>query len=303
MVPRFLLSPDGPEVSSLAFGLWRLAADPDGTSPAQVRRKINACLAAGITTFDHADIYGLYTCEGLFGRALAEEPALRDRMEIITKCGINAVCDNRPGVNIAHYDATAAAIERCVERSLRELHTDRIDVLLIHRPDWLTSAEETARGLQRVIASGKVRHVGVSNYNVHQYALLGRFLGRAPVTNQIEISLLHMDAIWDGTLDQCQAAGVHPMAWSPLGGGRISTGDQPESVRTREALRRIGAEYGATAEQMAHAWVAALPCRPQVVIGTNKPERIAEAAASAAIRLERQHWYELWSAAQGRRVP
>jgi len=176
-------------------------------------------------------------------------------------------------------------------------------VLLIHRPDWLTSAEETARGLQRVIASGKVRHVGVSNYNVHQYALLGRFLGRAPVTNQIEISLLHMDAIWDGTLDQCQAAGVHPMAWSPLGGGRLAAGDQPEAVRTREALRRIGAEYGATPEQMAHAWVAALPCRPQVVIGTNKPERITEAAASASIRLERQHWYELWSAAQGRRVP
>ena len=125
MVSRFLLSPDGPEVSSLAFGLWRLAADPEGTSTARVRSKIDACLSAGITTFDHADIYGLYTCEGLFGRALAEDPKLRDRMEIITKCGINAVCENRPGVRIAHYDATADAITRCVERSLRELRTDR----------------------------------------------------------------------------------------------------------------------------------------------------------------------------------
>ncbi len=303
MVPRFTLSPDGPEVSALAYGLWRLAKDPVGTAPARIRQKIDACLEAGLTTFDHADIYGQYTCEGLFGRALAEAPALRDCMEIVTKCGINAVCDQRPGVRVNHYDATAPAIERCVERSLRELHTDRIDLLLIHRPDWLTSAEETARGLQRVIDAGKVRHVGVSNYNPHQFALLTRCLGRVPATNQIEISLLRMDAITDGTLDQCQAGGVHPMAWSPLAGGRLITGDQPEAVRTRACLAKLGALYGASAEQTALAWVAALPSRPQVVIGTNQPERIREAAGSAKLTLERQHWYELWSAAQGRSVP
>jgi predicted oxidoreductase len=303
MIPRFLLSPEGPEVSALAYGLWRLAKDPHGTAPARIRQKIDACLEAGITTFDHADIYGQYTCEGLFGAALAEAPALRDRMEIITKCGINAACDNRPGVRVNHYDATAPAIERCVERSLRELRTDRIDLLLIHRPDWLTSAEETARGLQRVIAAGKVRHVGVSNYNPHQFALLTRCLGRVPATNQIEVSLLRMDAITDGTLDQCQAGGVHPMAWSPLAGGRLITGDQPDAVRTRTALAKLGALYGASAEQMALAWVAALPSRPQVVIGTNQPDRIREAAGSVKLTLERQHWYELWSAAQGRSVP
>jgi predicted oxidoreductase len=303
MTPRFLLSPQGPEVSSLAYGLWRLAKDPEGTSPARVRAKIDACLEVGITTFDHADIYGLYTCEGIFGRALAEAPALRDRMEIVTKCGINAACENRPGVRVNHYDATAPAIERCVERSLRELRTDRIDLLLIHRPDWLTSAEETAQGLQRVMAAGKVKAVGVSNYNPHQFALLTRCLGHVPATNQVEVSLLRMDAITDGTLDQCQAGEVHPMAWSPLAGGRLATGEQPEAVRTREALRRLGAHYGATAEQMALAWVAALPSRPQVVIGTNQVERIREAAGSARLTLERQHWYELWAAAQGRPVP
>lgn len=303
MVPRFTLSPEGLEVSALAYGLWRLAKDPLGTEPARVRQKIEACLEAGITTFDHADIYGQYTCEGLFGRALAEAPALRDRMEIVTKCGINAVCDNRPGVRVNHYDATAPAIERCVERSLRELRTDRIDLLLIHRPDWLTSADETARGLQRVIDAGKVRHVGVSNYNPHQFALLTRCLGRVPATNQIEVSLLRMEAITDGTLDQCQAGGVHPMAWSPLAGGRLLTGDQPDAVRSRAALAKLGALYGASAEQMALAWVAALPSRPQVVIGTNQPDRIREAAGSTKLTLERQHWYELWSAAQGRSVP
>jgi predicted oxidoreductase len=303
MVSRFKLSPQGPEVSAIAYGAWRLAKDPLGTAPAHVRAKIDACLEAGITTFDHADIYGQYTCEGLFGRALAEAPALRDRMELVTKCGINAVCDNRPGVRVNHYDATAPAIERCVERSLRELRTDRIDLLLIHRPDWLASAEETARGLLRVMEAGKVKEVGVSNYNPHQFALLARCLGRVPATNQIEVSLLRMDAITDGTLDQCQAADVHPMAWSPLAGGRLATGDQPDAVRTRAALQRIGAEYGANAEQVALAWVAALPSRPQVVIGTNQVDRIREAAGSARIVLERQHWYELWTAAQGRSVP
>ncbi|MES2696626.1 MAG: aldo/keto reductase [Verrucomicrobiota bacterium] len=303
MLPRFKLAPNAPEVSALAYGVWRLAADPLGSAPARIRAKIDACLEVGMTTFDHADIYGQYTCEGLFGRALAEAPGLRDRMEIITKCGINAACANRPGVTVNHYDATAPAIERCVERSLRELKTDRIDVLLIHRPDWLTSAEETAKGLQSVMQSGKVRSVGVSNYSTHQSALLTRYLGYAPVTNQVEVSLLRMEGIYDGTLDQCQAADVHPMAWSPLGGGRLMSGADEVTTRTRTALTKLGAHYGATAEQMALAWVAMLPSRPQVVIGTNQIDRIKAAAASATIKIERQHWYELWSAAQGRSVP
>lgn len=303
MLPRFKLSPDAPEVSLLAYGVWRLGEDPAGTGISRIREKVEACLEKGITTFDHADIYGHYTCEGLFGRVLADAPSLRDKMEIVTKCGINVPSDNRPGVRVNHYDATANAIERCVDRSLRELRTDRIDVLLIHRPDWLTSAEETARGLLHVMKAGKVRSVGVSNYNPHQFALLTRFLGRAPVTNQIEVSLLRMDGIYDGTLDQCQAAGVHPMAWSPLGGGRLFSSADQDMVRARTTLERIGRDYDATAEQLALAWVAALPSRPQVVIGTNQPDRIRAAARGVQIALERQHWYELWQAAKGHSVP
>ena len=303
MMSRFKLSPHGPDVSALAYGVWRLAEDPAGTSVARIREKIDTCLELGITTFDHADIYGRYTCEGLFGRVLKDAPSLRSQMQLITKCGINVVCDNRPGVRVNHYDVTAPAIERCVERSLRELNTDHVDVLLVHRPDWLTSAEETARGLLRVVASGKVRSVGVSNYSTHQFALLAKYLGGAPVTNQVEVNLLHMAAIYDGTLDQCQAADVRPMAWSPLAGGRLLTSDDAAAVRTRAALARIGAAYGASAEQIALAWVAMLPARPQVVIGTNQPGRIRDAAGSLALQLDRQHWYELWEAAQGRSVP
>jgi len=303
LVPRFKLSPRSPEVSALAYGVWRLGDDPAGADVARVRAKIDACLEVGITTFDHADIYGGYTCEGLFGKALAEVPALRDRMEIITKCGIQAPCEQRPSSKVKHYDATARYIGTSVDRSLKELHTDRIDVLLIHRPDCFTSAEDTARGLLSVVQSGKVRSVGVSNYTTHQSALLAKHLGHTPVTNQIEISLLRMDAIYDGTLDQCQLHDSHPIAWSPLAGGRLFTGADDAAVRTRAALAEIAQAHAATPDQIALAWVAALPCAPQVVIGTNNIDRIHAAAAAARITLERQQWYQLWEAAQGTPVP
>ena len=300
---RFHLAPGAPEVSTVAYGVWRLHDDPDGTSVARVRAKIDACLEAGITTFDHADIYGDYTCEGLFGAALAEAPGLRDRMEIVTKCGIRVPTAQTPGVASQHYDASVEMIEQCVDRSLRKLHTDRIDVLLIHRPDWLTSAEETARGLHRVVQSGKVRSVGVSNYNVHQSSLLAHYLGAPPVTNQVEINLLHMDAIYDGTLEQCQATATHPMAWSPLAGGHLLRDENESTLRLRDTLKEIGALYGATPDQIALAWVAALPSRPQLVIGTNQVARIRAAAAAIQIHLERQHWYTLWEAAKGHEIP
>lgn len=300
---RFQISPQGPEFSAFAYGAWRLADDPAGASPARIRAKIDACLEAGITTFDHADIYGEYTVEGLFGRALQENPGLRDRMEIVSKAGINIPCPGRPGVHSNHYNATAAALEAAVDRSLRELRLSHLDLLLVHRPDWLTSAEETARGLQRVLDSGKVRHVGVSNYSTHQFALLQSYLGRPLATNQVELSLLHIDAIHDGTLDQCQAARSHPMAWSPLAGGRLLTGTDAAARRAQACLAKLAPLYHATPLQLALAWVAMLPSAPQVVIGTNQPERIREAAGAAGIILQREHWFELWQAAQGRDIP
>jgi len=300
---RFNLSESGPEVSELAYGVWRLADDSEGTSTARVREKIDACLEVGVTTFDHADIYGMYTCEGIFGKALSEAPGLRDSMEIVTKCGIRYPCDQLPDTSVKHYDATSECIEKSVNRSLTELQTDYIDVLLIHRPDWLTSAEETAKVLAKLLEAGKVKSVGVSNYSVHQFDLLSHYVDQGLVTNQLELSALHMDAIYDGTLDQCQRYGVHPMAWSPLSGGRLMSGDDPTASRTHEALKRIGAEYHATVSQTALAWVASLPSRPQIIIGTNSPERIKESARFSDVQLDRQHWYEIWQAAQGNEVP
>jgi predicted oxidoreductase len=300
---RFKLAPNAPEVSALAYGVWRLADDSEGSSPARVRAKIDTCLELGITTFDHADIYGLYTCEGLFGAALKDAKHLRDQMQIVTKCCINVPCEKRPGTRLAHYDASASNIGQCVDRSLRELYTDRIDVLLIHRPDWLTNAADTAAGLQAVMKAGKVRSVGVSNYSTHQSALLAKYLGQAPVTNQVEINLQRMDAIYDGTLDQCQLNDSHPMAWSPLAGGKMMLANDEATVRLRAKLLALSQQYAVTPEGIAIAWIAALPSQPQVVIGTNQLSRIREAAAATAVKLERQHWYEIWEAAKGHSVP
>jgi predicted oxidoreductase len=300
---RFKLAQNGPEVSAIAYGVWRLADDPEGASTRRVRKKIDTCLEAGITTFDHADIYGLYTCEGIFGAALAEAPEMRERMEIVTKCGIRHRCNALPDIEVKHYDATKYSIEACVDRSLTELRTDYIDVLLIHRPDWLTSAEETAEGLQSVMDAGKVRSVGVSNYSVSQYELLVHYLDGALVTNQVEINLLHMDALYDGTLDQCQRLGAHPMAWSPLAGGRLLSADEPAALRTASALKELASTYERTPDQIALAWVAALPSQPQIIIGTNQPERIVSAAESDSIKLSRSDWYSLWESAQGHPVP
>lgn len=298
------LAKNGPKVSRLAYGLWRLADDPQGSGPAIVEAKIRACLAAGITTFDHADIYGGYTCEGLFGHVLKQQPALRDQMQIVTKCGINAPGEHRPLARVKHYDATAAAIEQCVERSLRELGTDRLDLLLIHRPDWLTPAEEAAAGLNRLMRAGKILHAGVSNFSTHQFDLLNAAMEQPLVTNQIEVSLLQTKAIYDGTLDQCERLKLRPMAWSPTAGGRLFDAADAAAARVRAAVVALSSKYGgAGVDQLSLAWLLALPSQPVVVIGTNQINRIASAASAAMIQLDRQDWYGLWTAAAGQPVP
>ncbi len=291
-------------LSPITYGVWRLADDPAGSGPDVVRRKIDTCLEHGITSFDHADIYGEYRCEGLFGAALREAPELRERMQIITKCGIRLPGPGLPGVRVHHYDTSKATVIACVERSLRELHTDYLDLLLIHRPDWLTPADETADAFDQLIHEGKVRHVGVSNYSPEQFDRLQSRLPMPLVTNQVEISLLHMQALEDGTLDQAERLRRPPMAWSPLSGGRLFDGGTDRAGLMR-ALENVAAEHGpgVTPSQVALAWVAALPSTPAVIIGSNQPERIREAAASTALRLTREQWFALWAAARGRAIP
>jgi predicted oxidoreductase len=304
MIPRSKISPNGPEFSHLVYGTWRILDDVSASTPQEINRRLNVCVEQGMTTIDTAEIYGLYEVEEALGKALALSPGLRDKLEIVTKAGIYVPCSYHPDRHTAHYNATAARLVKSAEKSLRFLGTDHVELFLVHRPDWLTSADDTAAGLNQLVREGKIRSAGVSNYNVAQFDLLNSRMEQPLVTNQLEFHLLHMDPIFDGTFDQCQKERVLPMAWSPLAGGRLFDPANEAGQRLKKAALVIGERYNnATLEQLAYAWIMAHPSQPVPVIGTNKVERIISAAQSAAIKLERQDWYALWEAAQGRKIP
>jgi predicted oxidoreductase len=264
---------------------------------------IHGCLDLGITTFDHADIYGSYTCEALFGAALAAEPSLRGRIELVTKCGIQLLSPNRPGNRVHHYDTGRDYIIDSAESSLRNLRTDALDLLLVHRPDPLLDADEVAEAFISLRAAGKVRHFGVSNFMPWQFHLLQSRLDFPLATNQIELSVLHLAPLHDGTLDQMQRLRVAPMAWSPVAGGRLFTSGDERAARVRAALEAVGREVGASVDQAALAWVMRHPARVLPVMGTGKLERLREAAAAEAIVLDRQQWFAVWEASAGHEVP
>ena len=292
----------GPEFSRLVYGTWRLLADHP--TPQQVNERLHTCLELGITTIDTAEIYGGYEVEEMLGRALALSPGLRDKLEIVTKAGIYVPNRFHPERRTAHYNASGARLVKSLEKSLRLLGTDHVDLFLVHRPDWLTSAADTAAGLNGLVREGKIRAAGVSNFSAAQFDLLNAHMERPLATNQLEFHLLRMEPILDGTIQQCEKLGVRPMAWSPLAGGRLFDPQNEAAQRLAAAAASLAPRYGgATLEQLAYAWLMAHPSQPLPIIGTNKPERIRSAAAAANITLEREDWYALWEAAQGRRIP
>jgi predicted oxidoreductase len=304
MNPASEPGPGSVPLSRLVYGTWRLLDDPAGAAPELLAARLEACADLGLTTIDTAEVYGKYEVEGVLGAALRRNPALRAKLQIVTKCGIYVPNARHPERTVAFYDASAARIVESAEKSLRLLGTDHLDLLLIHRPDWLTSADETAAGLERLLKAGKILGAGVSNYTVDQFEALQSRLEVPLVTNQIELSLFRMDPITDGTLQQCERLRVSPMAWSPLGGGRLFRENDEVAARVRGACREIAPRYDhASPDALAVAWILSLPSRPMVVIGTSKLERVRLVAKAATLRLERTDWYRLWEAAQGRRIP
>lgn len=292
-----VLSPS--QLSPIVAGVWRMGEW--NWTPQQRLRWIEQCLERGITSFDHADIYGGYTVEALFGQALALSPGLRHRMQLVTKCGIKLVHAQRPAHRVKSYDTSAAHVVASVDNSLRALGTDHLDLLLIHRPDALANPQELAQTFEHLHRQGKVRSFGVSNHSVSQFALLHRQHPLA--TNQIECSVLQMKALADGTLDQCLDLGIRPMVWSPLGGGRLFTGQDEQASRVRWVLQRLAAEYGATPATMALAWLLRHPSRPIPITGSQRLQALDEAVAALSIRLSAEHWYEVWQASMGHEVP
>jgi predicted oxidoreductase len=285
-------------LSPIVAGLWRIA-DWNLDVAARVRW-IEQALELGITTFDHADIYGGYRAEALFGEALARAPGLRTRMQLVTKCGIRLRSAERP-YRVNHYDSTAAYVRSQVEQSLVNLRTDRLELVLIHRPDYLMDAAVLAQILATLTREGKVAHWGVSNHSTSQFALLHQ--QHPLVTHQLELSPLQMAALDDGTLDQAQQLSLRPMTWSPLGGGRLFRDDDPQAARVRDEMAPIAARLGISLATLAYAWILRHPSRPHPITGSGRIEGLREAVAALDVRLEPEDWYAIWTASKGGPVP
>ncbi|MBA9027949.1 aldo/keto reductase [Peribacillus huizhouensis] len=286
--------------SRIIHGHWRLA---DWNYSVKKRIElIEQCLELGITTIDTANIYGKYTCEALFGEALALKPELRDKLEIVTKCGIK-LANEHNGVHLNHYDSSKEHIIESVERSLTYLQTDYIDVLLLHRPDVLLNPEEVAEAFMRLKQAGKVKHFGVSNYLPSQVEMLNAYLDVPLVTNQIELSALYRDHFENGVLDQCIKENMPPMAWSPLARGKLFTGEDNQAIRVRQALEQAAADMNAQSiDEVAYAWLMHHPAKIMPIVGSGKMERIKAAVHALSLNISREQWYEIWVASRGKNV-
>ena len=301
MVPQIALSEHGPSVSRIAHGLWRLAEW--NKSKREILQLAEDCLERGITTFDHADIYGDYTCEGQFGSPISEARIDRSAIQLVTKCGIRLVSRNRPDHRVKSYDTSSAHIIASVENSLRCLRSDYLDLLLIHRPNPLVDPREINEAFVKLREKGKVHYFGVSNFLPSQFEMLASKLDVPLVTNQIEYSVMHLDGHADGSIDLCQKLEICPMAWSPLGGGRLFHEDSEQARRLREVLTRIGHDVGgASIDQVAIAWVLKHAAKFVPVLGSGSLARIDRAVAAMDIELSADHWFEIRRASLGQDV-
>lgn len=286
------------EVSSIAWGMWRLAEN--GRTVADAARLVHAALDAGIGFLDTADIYGFDgtsgfgDAEALLGEVLAAEPALRDRMVLATKGGI---------LPPLPYDQSPDYLRKAIDDSLRRLRVDSVDLWQIHRPDILAHPQETARVLDDAVASGKVKALGVSNFTMYQIAALSKFLESKLVSTQPEISPLRITCIENGELDQAMAFGLTPLAWSPLGGGRLAAPETPRDKAVAAALDAVAEAQGVSRTVAAYSWLMAHPAGIIPIIGSQNAERIAEGAEALKVRWTRTDWYAVLVAARGERLP
>ncbi|MGE6489264.1 aldo/keto reductase [Paenisporosarcina sp. NPDC076898] len=287
--------------SRIIHGLWRLSEW--NMTNEEVLELIEECLKAGITTFDHADIYGNYTCEKMFGDALALKPELRNQMELVTNCGIKLVSDNRPDHRVKSYDTSKEHILASVNQSLTNFQTDYIDVLLIHRPDPYMNPAEVAEAFTQLKNEGKVRHFGVSNFKRSQYKMLQSYLDFPLVTNQIELSAYQLENFEDGTLDLCQEERLAPMAWSPLAGGEIFKSQDEKTIKLRSKLEEIAIEVDAQGiDEVLYAWLLSHPAHIMPIVGSGKMPRIESAIRALDLTLTRDQWFDILQVAMGREI-
>jgi len=293
-----MLGSSGIAVSPIAWGMWRLTEN--GRTASEAARLVHAALDAGITFLDTADIYGFDGSGGfgdaevLLGEVLAAEPALRDRMVLATKGGIMPPLP---------YDQSAAYLRKAIDDSLRRLQVGSVDLWQIHRPDILAHPQEVARVLDDAVASGKIRSLGVSNFTMAQTAALNHFLGSKLVATQPEISPLRIDCFENGELDQAMMLGLTPLAWSPLGGGRLAAPETARDKAVAAALDAVAQAQGVSRTVAAYSWLMAHPAGIIPIIGSQTPSRIAEGAEALTVRWTRTEWYAVLVAARGVPLP
>jgi predicted oxidoreductase len=295
---------DGPKLSRIVFGVMKWGSWGHQLNTQSMLRLVEQSVESGITSFDHADIYGHYTTEAAFGQALKLKPGLREKIQLVSKCGIKLVTSQRPHHRLKSYDTSPEHIRWSVDTSLRNLQTDYLDLLLLHRPSPLMDPDRIAEEVEELKKKGKIRYFGVSNFTPAQFDLLN---SRTPlVTNQVEASLLHLPPFTDGTFDQCLRYRIKPMAWSPLGGGGIFQQLPPEREQrvlkaAKTIIERRNQHIGV--DQLLIAWLLQHPAKILPVVGTARIERLRAAAEATNIMMSREEWFELWQASAGEEVP
>lgn len=289
------------ELSRIVHGHWRLR--DWNLSDQQLLQHIEEVRELGISSFDHADIYGNHTCEEKMGRALALQPSLRPQIQLITKCGIKLATDKFPDRKVKIYDFSYEHIIASAEQSLINFQTDYIDLLLLHRPSPFFNPEEVARAFSDLKQSGKVLHFGVSNFLPVQFEMLQSFLDERLVTNQLEISPLCLDAFENGNLDFMLQQKISPMAWSPLGGGKLFNPKSEKEIRIHNCLTEIAEELSCSIGTVIYAWLLKHPSKIIPVSGSGKIERIKVAVDALPLKMNLEQWFRIYIAGKGEELP
>jgi len=278
---------------TMTWGIWGKNLDKN-----QMIELMNHCLETGITTFDHADIYGGYTTEADFGNAFGESRIDRKKIQLISKCGIQLVSENR-SVKIKHYDYSKSHIIKSAEQSLKNLKTDYLDLLLLHRPSPLIQADEIAEAIEKLKTEGKILEFGVSNFTPSQTDLIQ---AKTEIKyNQIEFSVTHFDAMLNGSLDHMQTNGIQPMCWSPL--GTVFKKNHEKSIRIKKLARQLSTKYNAEIDVLLLAWILKHPSGFLPVFGTADKTRIAKLMKATTIEMELEDWFAFWTESAGNLVP
>ena len=275
------------------WGIW-----DKNLNTKEMENMINICLENKITTFDHADIYGDYTTESDFGKALASSKIAREKMQLISKCGIQMVTDNRKNT-IKHYEYSKDYIIWSVENSLKNLHTDYLDVFLLHRPSPLMQADEIAEAVLKLKSDGKIIDFGVSNFTSSQTELIRQ---KTEISyNQVQFSATNFEPMVDGSFDYMQMHNIRPMSWNPL--GCVFREDIPQTHRLKKLLATLVSKYHLGSDTILLSWVLKHPAKVIPIAGTVNVARIQSLMKAVELELEKEDWFAIWTESMGENVP